>query len=365
MVREQPQERNLGIDMLRATAILMVFFSHGVTLKGIPILQEFGTGVDLFFLISGFLIGRIYFRSRQIGTFSTLAFWESRWWRTLPPYFVALGMYAVASRWDAAHAVNWRYIFFIQNFKGMGGFAPSWSLCEEEHFYFLLPLLMLAAERWLGKARLLWMLPMAFFLPLALRVGVMARLGQMPAQWYWMTHFHSEALIAGVWLAFVQVQKPALFKRLKWPSRLALGVAPAILFALSELKQRNDWGSIFVFTILAIAYLAWFRVMHDLTWRPCTRAGELMREGLKFVAVSSYSVYLVHVLFLDNVRRVIDGWPRGVMKSSVILVVTYALCIGFYFTVERTTLLAREAYMARRKRPAFAGSGVADDVVTA
>ena len=365
MVREQAQERNFGIDTLRATAILMVFFSHGVTLKGIPILQELGTGVDLFFLISGFLIGRIYFKSRQIGTFSTLTFWESRWWRTLPPYFVALGMYAFASRWDPAHAVNWRYVFFVQNFHGMGGFAPSWSLCEEEHFYLLLPVLMLAAEWAFGKARLLWMLPVAFFVPLVLRIGAMATAGHMPAQWYWMTQFHSEALIAGVWLALVYVEHPALFKRLKWPSRLTLGFAPAILFALSEWKQRNDWGYIFIFTVLALAFLAWFRVMHDLKWVPCTRAGELMREGLKFVAVSSYSVYLVHVLFLDNVRRLIDAWPRGVMKSGVILCATYALCIVFYFAIERTTLRVRESVMARRKQQVFAGGAVADEVVAA
>src|ERR1700712_2974111 len=88
--------RNFGLDLARALAITMVFLSHGVSA-----LETLGVGVDLFFLLSGFLIGRIYLRSQadahdKPGTFTLWGFWSARWFRTLPPYLAALAFYVIA-----------------------------------------------------------------------------------------------------------------------------------------------------------------------------------------------------------------------------------------------------------------------------
>lgn len=77
----------------------MVFLSHGISA-----LDTLGVGVDLFFLLSGFLIGRIYLRAQMDahdapGTFTLWGFWSARWFRTLPPYLAALGLFALAERW--------------------------------------------------------------------------------------------------------------------------------------------------------------------------------------------------------------------------------------------------------------------------
>ena len=88
--------RNFGLDVARSLAISMVFVSHGISS-----LDVLGVGVDLFFVLSGFLIGRIYLRAQadaheRPGSYTLWKFWSARWFRTLPPYLAALAFFAVA-----------------------------------------------------------------------------------------------------------------------------------------------------------------------------------------------------------------------------------------------------------------------------
>ena len=102
------KERNIGLDSLRAIAIIGVFLCHGLTLNlaGRDLLFALGSGVELFFVLSGFLIGCIYFRSTQSGSFSFWEFWRSRWWRTLPPYFAAILVYLAVGKVISAPACS-------------------------------------------------------------------------------------------------------------------------------------------------------------------------------------------------------------------------------------------------------------------
>ena len=114
-------QRNFGLDLLRALAISMVFLSHGVTA-----LETLGVGVDLFFVLSGFLIGRIYLRAQADaheprGSFTLWSFWSARWFRTLPPYFAALALFDFAQHWFHNNPVRHDYLLFLQNYVGMGG----------------------------------------------------------------------------------------------------------------------------------------------------------------------------------------------------------------------------------------------------
>src|SRR5256714_7587071 len=152
--------RVFGLDLLRAAAILMVIGAHAFVVLyphfGEP-LGFFGHGgfygVELFFVLSGFLIGQIL-----IGTGADLAragniafFYTRRWFRTLPLFFLFLIINIVFERLFRAHAVNVReglsHGLFLRNVTGfhMTFFPESWSLAIEEWFYLLFP-----AALWLG-----------------------------------------------------------------------------------------------------------------------------------------------------------------------------------------------------------------------
>jgi peptidoglycan/LPS O-acetylase OafA/YrhL len=265
------KQRSFGLDLVRAVAISMVLIAHGVSLQGVPLLGDLTSGVDLFFVLSGFLIGRIYLQSSLRNGYSLLGFWRARWWRTLPPYLAALGLswtLALQPGIRPPLEVRTTYISFLQNYTGMFGFTPSWSLCVEEHFYLLLPLVGLAVDRWFGRSALRWFLPVCFFLPAAARVLTLYTGGGLPNNWRYLTHLHSEGLVAGVWLAYLFVHEPALFRALRKPALWLTPVVPLLLLLLPVWSNRTDDINVYVFTAYALGFAAWVRLACDLEWSP-------------------------------------------------------------------------------------------------
>jgi len=340
--------RNFGLDVARALAITMVFLSHGVTA-----FETLGVGVDLFFLLSGFLIGRIYLRSQVDadhpgGTFTLFGFWNSRWLRTLPPYFAALALFALAYPHFHNNSVHPYYLAFLQNYLGVDGFGPSWSLCVEEHFYLALPVLGFVAIRLFSRRALLWLLPSLALVPQILRTSA-CLLGGLPADWYWRTHLHCEGLVLGVWLAYVFLDCPVLWERLRAPA-YPFALVPVALLSYQNLHpiQPLAFRSC-VFLLYAIGYAAWLRLLYDLRWSPMTGATRLLKSSVHGLALASYSIYLVHTLFFTDIRLLIGSWPRGPVKSATILGSTLVLSIVFYFLIERPTIALRDRMLNRGK----------------
>ena len=339
-------KRNLGLDLARALAILMVCLSHAVSA-----LAPLGVGVDLFFVLSGFLIGRIYLRAQadaetRPGTFTLFGFWSARWLRTLPPYLAALALFAVAQRLFHNNAVHLDYLVFLQNYLGVDGFGPSWSLCVEEHFYLALPLLGLLIPHLVARRSLPVLLPVLALIPQLLR-SIAAATGTLPANWYWRSHLHCEGLILGVWLASLFVDRPSLWLGLRKPAMVA-SVLPLVLLAyqFTHPDQPLGFRSV-VFLLYAIGYSGWLRVAYDLRWTSVAPLARLGRSAIHGLAIVSYSIYLLHTLLLTDLRVLVDAWPRGPVKSSVILLGTLVFSLIFYFAVERPTIVLRDRLLHR------------------
>lgn len=158
-----PGKRVFGLDVMRAAAILIVVDAHAtIALKkyydGAFWHHLLPDGVELFFVLSGFLIGGILIRSyEKNGRFDgglLLNFWTRRWFRTLPNYYlvlVGLIVLALTQAWydGVRHTLPpaptlIRYFFFLQNFTAYipGFFTETWSLAIEEWSYISLPLLL-------------------------------------------------------------------------------------------------------------------------------------------------------------------------------------------------------------------------------
>jgi peptidoglycan/LPS O-acetylase OafA/YrhL len=333
--------RNFGLDLARTIAIAMVFLSHGVSA-----FETLGVGVDLFFVLSGFLIGRIYLRAQKDaheapGTFSLWGFWSARWLRTLPPYFAALALFALAEMRFHNNPVHWYYLVFWQNYLGVTGFGPSWSLCVEEHFYLALPLIGFLALRFAGQRHLLWLLPVLALMPQALRWAAVLGPG-LPQDWYWRSHLHSEGLILGVWLAYVFVDRQPLWQRLRKPALPIAALPLAILVYQNFVPAQPLAFRAVVFLLYAVGYAAWLRLLYDVRWTPTSLPGRALEAIVRWVALASYSIYLVHTLMFTDVRIVVDDWPRGIAKSSTILASALIASAIFYYAVERPSIALRD-----------------------
>jgi peptidoglycan/LPS O-acetylase OafA/YrhL len=165
----RPLQHRDDIDGLRAIAVGLVILFH----YGVPGFQGGFVGVDIFFVISGFLIGGIIDRELDAGRFSFLNFYERRVRRIFPALFAMLFVSAAAAsallypadfirfgESAAAAALFWSNIHFL-NVAGYWDVAASskpllhtWSLAVEEQFYLIFPLILFAMRRWRRERRL-------------------------------------------------------------------------------------------------------------------------------------------------------------------------------------------------------------------
>lgn len=98
-------------------------------------------GVNLFFALSGFLVGGLYFREKITSvSVDKTRFILRRITRTVPVYLIALAVSFLGSALFEGEKFEWRYLVFLQNYmEVIPFFKVSWSLCVEEHFYAVLP----------------------------------------------------------------------------------------------------------------------------------------------------------------------------------------------------------------------------------
>ncbi len=319
----------VNLDLLRATAILVVVAFHISQYTAIPDWgRQFfalGTfGVDLFFVLSGWLIGGIFFREyQQRGHVDVARFWGRRWLRTMPPYYVALLISWLAVYVARHQAFDPRYLVFLQNYSSLPPFfLVSWSLCIEEHFYLLLPLVLYVGLRIDAVAGICLAI---------IAVSVLARLTSgvpdFPSFGYHLTatHFRLDGLALGVLCAYVYTLKPAT-----WPSvsrflKLAGGAGGVIGLALYFLDGRLMYSFGILGVSVGCAGLLCLAV-DSVNWRLAAS------RVVSLVAGTSYSLYLTHALAIHLTRQYIASTGLPFIFCSV--GVSFAAGYVFYAGVE-------------------------------
>lgn len=292
-----PSHRVPSLDFLRALAIGLVVTAHTVLAYGptpaLKPLQRGGTGVVLFFLLSGWLLGGQLFRElKRRRSIDLPRFWYRRWLRTLPAYYAVLFLtflqQCVAT---SSPNIQWQYLLFLQNYFPMPYFTISWSLCVEEHFYLLIGpvlLLMFFYPRWRAPTLLA-----VFGIPILCR----------SMGWYGSlveTHVRWDVCAAGVGLAAIAEFAPEVWSRLCRfsPWAAAAGLAAYLLdFAVrwhptlpAVRYDQAIYSLIFgSFLVLAVSSEPWG---HRLTM-----------PGAAYLASRAYSIYLLHAEVLAVMKR--------------------------------------------------------------
>ena len=136
--------RVFGLDVARAVAIFLVLVAHLV--HEVEYIGFYG--VELFFALSGFLIGGIllesYKKADRFNISLLINFWLRRWWRTLPNYYLFICIFLICHGLKGYFPSYEQLLRFVTFTQCTGGnqffFSVSWSLCIEEWFYLLFPI---------------------------------------------------------------------------------------------------------------------------------------------------------------------------------------------------------------------------------
>jgi len=361
-------QRIHGLDTLRALAVTLVVLHHYVLFVSFD--ATFGwvggigwVGVDLFFALSGYLIGNQIFQAlRRPEGLSLTRFYVRRLLRTLPNFYVVLALYALwpAFRGGAPMLPLWKYLSFTQNIGLEPGtaFSHAWSLCIEEQFYMLLPacaLLAVALGRRGAGLRWAWAaIALAFGAGMAVR-GFTWLQGRDAENWmnfyykhiYYASLCRYDELLAGVALALLKQSHGALWTRLMGQGRLLLGagiLASGLALRWFLVDHYGLWATVFGFPLLALGCA--LLILAALA--PDSPLHRIRVPGASRLALWSYAIYLVHkqVSILAGQAMGEAGFAAG---HPLAIAVALAASVGagwlLYRVVETPFMWLRERYV--------------------
>ena len=302
--------RNKSLDVLRGMAVLLVLGRHYPSSPWEPIGWW---GVDLFFVLSGFLISGLLFRDVQLyGELRLKRFWLRRGWKIWPAFFVYLIVVTVLVRLPG-HQFWWASLFLTDYIYRGGILGHTWSLSVEEHFYIILPLL------------LLWLSPRRFAAIPFISLGVLITspllrcFGSLELANF-ATHTRIDGLLAGVAVGYLYHFKPRAFRHLAKTRRaIPVFIACSAIAILLGDPVDNRIPAIFSFSVLAIGFsflVAWAVVQEcpKLLWPVAT------------IGFYSYSIYLWHMLFASML-------PFVNFRGKQIVYLLVCLCMGTTMSV--------------------------------
>ncbi len=354
------------LDGLRGIAIALVIAFHGVLAA--PVASEslerimlFGwSGVDLFFVLSGFLIGGILIDSHNSEQYY-VPFYARRFFRIVPIYFVVICVYAAiwfaggGPRADlienAGPPMPWlTYFSFTNNLwiarhDSMNVFlSVSWSLAIEEQFYLTLPFLM----RRLNPRRMYVLVPLGI-LSVAILRSVVCSTGMVTQnQAYVLPWLRADALGVGVLCALLVRNETVVdfLRRRAWVLYVAIGVFGTIIVATGGALPPREASPdtplmTFGLTVVALFYASvmLLAILHAKHWG----MGLFRARPLRLMGKLSYFIYLAHFTLITATMLWVSQYTSSALAKWLALAAAMALVIG----VAQISWVAFESKMVR------------------
>jgi len=354
--------RVAGLDLVRSVAILSVVIGHYWPLfERFPVLaplKVFGMlGVEIFFVLSGFLIGGILLRqahglSGSDGGFSLRhapGFWMRRWFRTLPNYALFFVLFLILDQpWTKDSWGAWALsAFFLQNLfvdLSAGTYGVAWSLCVEEWLYLLLPIILAVftdRQKNPGKAALFSALVL-IVVPTVLRLNTAGKPWDLGVRH--IVIFRLDAIAYGVLLAYFARYRVSIFERVARPSSAWAGAAGLVgvssfwwmigepWITADTARHGYRWAimSVLFFPVMSLCIVpivAWSNSIGEMP-KGC-------RTMVYRTSLYSYSMYLGHTLvflFTDTVVYRALSTSVGEFRGMTLVMAAFTLVALYGFS---------------------------------
>jgi len=369
----QSSGRVFGLDLLRALAVLFVMYGHSLHILpdtpvkdvlALPVLD----GVTLFFVLSGFLIGRILLKTIDREDFDgpmLLRFWIRRWFRTLPNYYLVLTTLVAATYVASDPLVPLppgigHYFSFTQNLAWPHPefFGEAWSLAVEEWFYLCIPIPLYLATRLPKVDRRRVMLLCA---TLVIVLSAVYRIWRIDAisditmhEWlYWhrmQVITRMDSLMYGVLGAYL-----SLYHKNFWANVAPYSFWPGIaILVLDRAMYLGEYNMTYVSCFsLTVAPLATLLLLPRLSSWHAT-SGVIVKV-VTFTSLTSYSLYLVNQAL---VLETINLWRCSEHATLIKLALYWSISVGgaflLYSYFEKPVMDLRDRWSRKGHAPAQA-----------
>ena len=322
------------------------------------------TGVDLFFVLSGFLIsGQLFAAIAKGKAISMKEFFIKRFFRIIPPYLLVLVLYfafPAVSEWGHLSPM-WRYLTFTLNFgldlKKYGTFSHAWSLCVEEQFYLVLPLFFLLFTRFKAGSKAIYCIVGLFIAGFVVRLLSWNYLIAPHLETdsfgpafnrfiYYPTYNRLDGLLTGVSIAGLFTFYPNVKNYVNKFSNVYLVAGLVLLVAAYFVGTpfQSFSTSIFGFPLIAIAY--------GLIVAAMVCPSNIFYSARSFItsqlAALSYAIYLshkivIHVTQTQLVKLGLDKNSNLMMFCCAIAVIAAALLMRYL--IEKPSLRLRNRFL--------------------
>jgi peptidoglycan/LPS O-acetylase OafA/YrhL len=353
------------LDILRAVAILLVVCAHAAISR---FASRVGwAGVDLFFVLSGFLIsGLLYTEYKSRGNIGLRTFFIRRGLKIYPAFYVMIAVTFAAQHllWHGAPSPFPSFLnelLFIQNYR-YGVWGHTWSLAVEEHFYIGLALLLLAltrisphrADPFRSIPRIFAFVAVTCFALRVLTIWVFPPAENLTAHVTNPTHARIDALFFGVFLGYLYHFRPELIHKLflTLRRRVAIAVSSILLLSVSYFVARESYFMLsFGLTFLYLGFggiLLLALAIRGLFSGKLAKLLEQCGTASAYLGRYSYSIYLWHtpLLQLEAVilRKVVHTQLPAFATALIGVLGSCAVGIFFAHLIEVPVLKLRERF---------------------